>query len=692
MSTPVAMKNDAVRGRSRGRVGPDRGRTRWRFRVMPLVPGVSVSVALLVLFMTDGGRIGTPVSAIAVASAAIAIAAGLRIAIRPDPAQADRALRTAHAGLRAALAAGSDTVITIDQAGMVREATDGLARLTGYAAAETVRAPFSDRIDPADRRRLAWDLRMDAPWRGGELRVVEFRLLRRDFTTIDVEATLVDLGDDPASGGTMVTLQDIEERRLHETDRRRQTFRDQLTGLPNRDHFFDRVEHALERCLQTGDGIVVLYLDLDGFKRVNDSLGHAVGDRVLAVVGERLGWSVRGGDMVARLGGDEFSVLLEESATLETARAVAERIQASIATPISIDGRQVRVGTSVGIAPSDSISRADALATRDPLAIAALADELVRNADVAMYEAKQDGKGGIATYEAAMRLATVARLDTETALREAVDEHQFVVHYQPIVDLATGHVVAMEALARWHRPGVGLVAPSSFISIAEETGLVRAMGAQLLRAACQAAASWPCSGAFDLTVNLSPRQIQDPLLVGIVENALADSGLDPRRLVFEITESVLLDDGALTIGRLEQIRAMGIRFAIDDFGTGYSSLSYLEQLPVEILKIDRAFVVDLATNPRRAALLRAIVAMARAFGLTTVAEGVETIQQLALVRELGCDTAQGFLLAGPADSTAAAALLALDVVDGGTFGPVLRAIPETISPGGAGRGQGRRSR
>ena len=188
-------------------------------------------------------------------------------------------------------------------------------------------------------------------------------------------------------------------------------------------------------------------------------------------------------------------------------------------------------------------------------------------------------------------------------------------------------------------------------------------------------------------MNLSPRQIQDPLLVGIVENAVAESGLDPRRLVFEITESLLLEDGALTIGRLEQIRAMGIRFAIDDFGTGYSSLSYLEQLPVEILKIDRAFVVDLATNPRRVALLRAIVAMAGAFGLTTVAEGVETTQQLALVRELGCDTAQGFLLAGPTDSTAAAALLALDVADGGTFAPVLRAIPEPIARGGAGRGR-----
>jgi diguanylate cyclase (GGDEF)-like protein len=697
MSTHVSTELADVPGRytRQGGTVSGGGARRRPTALARLVPGIAVSAALMALFAVDGGQIDPSVAALLIGAAAVSVAAGIRLALaRPGVGATDRAVRSAHAGLRAALAAGSDTVVTVDRAGVVRETTDGLARLTEYAAAETVGAPFVERIDPADRKRIAWDLGTNARWRGSELRVVEFRMLRRDFTTIDVEATLVDLGDDPVTGGTMVTLQDVAERRLHDTDLRRQTFRDQLTGLPNRGHFFDRVEHALERCFQTGDEIAVLYLDLDGFKRVNDSLGHAIGDRVLAVIGERLSWSVRGGDMVARLGGDEFAVLLEEAPTPETRRVVAARIQDAVATPINVDGRQIRVGASVGIAASDTLGHADAAAAREPLAVTAFADELVRNADVAMYEAKQSGKGGIATYEAAMRLATVLRLDTETALREAVDEHQFVVHYQPIVDLATGRVVAMEALARWRRPGFGLVAPSSFISIAEDTGLVRAMGSQLLRASCQAAATWPRSESFDLTVNLSPRQIQDPLLLGIVENALVESGLDPRRLVFEITESLLLDDGALTLARLDQIRAMGIRFAIDDFGTGYSSLSYLEQLPVEILKIDRAFVVDLATNPRRAALLRAIVAMAGAFGLTTVAEGVETAQQLALVRDLGCDTAQGFLLARPTDAAEAMALLARDAACGGTFGDLLRAIPAPVQRvgGGGGRGRSRRNR
>lgn len=662
--------------------------------LVPLLPGVAVTAALAALLTTRGELLDAPVTVLLIGATALTVVAGVRRVLGPnDAAIAERALRAAEARLRAALDQGSDVVVTVDRAGIVRTATAGLARLTDYAAAETIGSPFTDRVDAADRKRIAWDLGADARWRRSEPRVLEFRMLRRDFTPVHVEATLVDLGDDPATGGTIITLRDVAERRLYETDLRRQAFHDQLTGLANRGHFFDRVEHALERCLRNGDRISVLYMDLDGFKRINDSLGHAFGDRVLAVVGERLSWSVRGGDMAARLGGDEFAVLLEEQATPQAALAIAERIQSAVATPIGVDGRQVRVGVSIGIASSETLGEAGATVTLEPLASGVLADELVRNADVAMYEAKHGGKDRVAAYEPAMRQATVLRLDTETALREAVDERQFVVHYQPIVDLTSGRIVAMEALARWRRPGVGLVSPSSFIAIAEETGLVRAMGAQLLRTSCETAAGWSGTGPFDLTVNLSPRQIQDPLLVGIVERALIESGLDPRRLVFEITESLLLDDGALTIGRLDQLRAMGIRLAIDDFGTGYSSLSYLEQLPVDILKIDRAFVVGLATAPRRAALLRAIVAMAGAFGLTTVAEGVETARQLALVRQLGCDSAQGFFLAGPTGAEQATALLAQDAASGGSFADLLHAIPTSAARGdGGGRVASRRPR
>jgi predicted signal transduction protein with EAL and GGDEF domain len=376
---------------------------------------------------------------------------------------------------------------------------------------------------------------------------------------------------------------------------------------------------------------------------------------------------VRGEDLVARLGGDEFAVLLDDPGQSASVGLVAERIRSSIATPITASGKQLRVGVSIGIATSGTLDFPDASLGRGPLGLAQLADELVRNADVAMYESKHDGRDAVAMYEPSMRLASALRLDTETALREAVEERQFVVHYQPIVDLADGRVVAMEALARWSRPGVGLVAPSGFIPVAEQTGLVRAMGVQLLRSACEAASGWTSGAPVDLAVNLSPRQLQDPLLVGMVELALRDSGLDPARLVFELTESHILDDGVETLDRLARLRALGIRLAIDDFGTGYSSLGYLEHLPVDILKIDRTFIVDLPTSPRRAALVRAIIAMSGALGLTTIAEGVETADQLRILRALGCDQAQGFHLSGPVDAREGATLLARDVDRDGLY-------------------------
>ena len=657
--------------------------------LVPLLPGFAVTAALAVLLVTRPELMGAPVTVLLIGAAALTIIAGVRLVLGPPTATtADRPDQSAEARLGAAMNQAWDVVITLDRAGIVRSSTDGVARLTEYPAVEMVGSPFTDHVDARDRKRIAWELSADATWSRSEPRVLEFRMLRRDFTPIDVEAILVDLGDDPLKGGAIISIRDVAERRLYESDLRRQAFHDPLTGLANRGHFFDRVEHAVERCLRSGTRISVLYLDLDGFKRINDSLGHAFGDRVLAVIGERMTWSVRGGDMVARLGGDEFAVLLEEQATPEIALAVAERIQESVATPINVDGHHVRVGVSIGIASSGTLGEADAAVAREPLAIGALADELVRNADVAMYESKHGGKERVATYEPAMRLATTLRLDTETALREAIDEHQFIVHYQPIVDLASGRIVSMEALARWRRPGMGLVSPAGFIAIAEETGLVRAMGAQLLRASCATAAAWAGIGSVDLAVNLSPRQIDDPLLVGIVERALVETGLDPRRLVFEITESLLLDEGALTIGRLDQLRAMGIRFAIDDFGTGYSSLSYLEQLPVDILKIDRSFVVGLAAAPRRTVLLRAVVAMAGAFGLTTVAEGVETAQQLALVRELGCDNVQGFFLAAPTGADQAVELLGQDAASGGVFAGLLAARPALVDRPATGRGSG----
>jgi diguanylate cyclase (GGDEF)-like protein/PAS domain S-box-containing protein len=655
---------------------------RSRSDVLWLLPGLGAAVAVAALLAAGSDLIETPAAALLAGASALAVAAGVVRMLRPLAAH--RATTSAAASdprLVAAIERDSAAIVTVDRGGTIRAASPAYTKLTDHGVREAVGRPFLDRVDRTDRRRVAWALGGGAE---SEPQVVEFRMLRGDFTPVEVEATIVDLTDDPVFDGFLLTIRDAAERRIYEAELRRQAFHDPLTGLANRAAFFDRVEHAIERSMHTGDQIAVLYMDLDGFKRINDSLGHAVGDRVLAIIGERLSWAVRGEDLVARLGGDEFAILLEDPSQSASVGLIADRIRTSVATPIGVGGKQVRAGVSIGIATSGTLDFPDASLGRAPLGLAQLADELVRNADVAMYESKQHGKDAVARYEPSMRLASALRLDTETALREAIEEHQFVVHYQPIVDLAEGRIVAVEALARWRRPGVGLVAPSDFIPIAEQTGLVRAMGAQLLRVACETAREWTTKAQVDLAVNLSPRQLQDPLLVGMVELALRDSGFDPARLVFELTESHILDDGVEALDRLARLRAMGIRLAIDDFGTGYSSLSYLEHLPVDILKIDRAFVVDLATAPKRAALVRAIIAMSGALGLTTIAEGVETAEQLRIVRALGCDQAQGFHLAGPLDAADSAAFLARDIERGGLFRETLTS-PRSPAAAPAGR-------
>ncbi len=654
---------------------PEVGSDRRARDLVWLVPGLAVSIGVLAVATSPDVPAHPPATVLLVASAALAVAAGIARVVRPPRAGAAARSAASDPRLVAAIEQGSAVIVTVDRRGIVRAASPAVVRLTDREVRSIVGRPFADHVDQADRKRVAWALGGGRERADGVPRVVEFRMLRRDFTPVDVEATIVDLTDDPVFDGFLLTIRDASERRLYEAELRRQAFHDPLTGLANRAAFFDRIEHALERCANTGEQIAVLYMDLDGFKRINDSLGHAVGDRCLTIVGERITWAVRGEDLVARLGGDEFAILLEDPGPPTAVALVAERVQASIATPIALGGRQVRVGVSIGVATSGTLDIPRDALGRAPLGLAALADELVRDADVAMYESKHGGKDVVAAYEPSMRLATALRLDTETALREAVEERQFVVHYQPIVDLADGRVVALEALARWRRPGVGLVAPSSFIGVAEETGLVRAMGAQLLRTACDTARPWTVDASVDLAVNLSTRQLQDPLFAGIVERALVESGFDPTRLVFEITESLVLDESAEILEKLARLRALGIRLAIDDFGTGYSSLSYLEHLPVDILKIDRAFVVGLPAAPKRAALVRAIVAMAGALGLETIAEGVETAEQLRIVRALGCDRAQGFLLAEPVEAERSAKLLARDREMGGVFRETLDRLP-----------------
>lgn len=431
-------------------------------------------------------------------------------------------------------------------------------------------------------------------------------------------------------------VQDISERKALEAQLLHQAFHDPLTELANRSLFNDRLEHAIERTMRQPGQIAVLLLDLDNFKSVNDTQGHAAGDRMLEVVATRLRSATRGCDTVARLGGDEFAVLLEEMHASAGAQVVAERIVRALEHPVDISlGRSASVSASVGIA----VLRGDESA-----------EELLRNADVAMYEAKNRARGRWVVFDPEMHAALVDRVSLEADLRRAVERREFTIAYQPIVDIGTREPTGVEALLRWHHHRRGEVAPRNFIPLAEDTGLIVPLGRWVLREACCQCARWNRrrpSAPLTLTINLSGKQLLDDMIVTDVQAALDESGLDSACLVLEITESVLMQETEAALGRLQALKKLGVRLAIDDFGTGYSSLSYLQQFPVDVLKIDRSFIEGLLHGTNDAALVRTIVALAGSLTLRTVAEGVEDERQQAQLVALGCNSAQGFLFSRP---------------------------------------------
>jgi diguanylate cyclase (GGDEF)-like protein len=435
-----------------------------------------------------------------------------------------------------------------------------------------------------------------------------------------------------------------------------QAFHDPVTGLANRPLFIDRVAHALNRAERQNGQIAVLLLDLDHFKSVNDSLGHAAGDQLIFTVAQRLRACLRATTTVARLGGDEFAICLEDSDD-EQAKAVADRLLTELRRPLLIRDRELFVDGSIGIAMSDHSGDG--------------AEELLRNADTAMYEAKRLGRGRHAMFDPGMLRDVIDHLDLHADLQRAVIHDELVLHYQPIVALGTGEITGVEALLRWNHPRRGMVQPATFIPLAEETGLIVPIGRWVLNQACRQASRWhethPDRAPLTVTVNVSARQLQQPDFGSDVADALRVSGLQPGALVLEITESVLVQDTAGIAGKLEQLKALGLRIAIDDFGTGYSSLSYLQQFPVDILKIDRSFVSP-AGGPKSdtLALVGAIVQLGRTLHLRTVAEGVEDASQLAQMRRIGCDSGQGFLFARPIDAEGISSLL----TDVGSLAPL----------------------
>jgi len=510
-----------------------------------------------------------------------------------------------------------------------------IERMLGFTAQEWMADPglWLRQLDPSDRDEAFADKqRMILAGTEVEPRSDTYRLHRRDGTSVwvrDDAMVLYDQDGTPTFQGVLVDVtqeKDLEERLGH------QAFHDPLTGLPNRRLFRERVDHALADAARPGGGSVVLFIDLDNFKTVNDSFGHASGDEVIVAAARRIKSCARAGDTAARLGGDEFALLLE-NATVEQAAALAARILVALHdTPVEFSGHTVVVGASIGIAAAGPGETTEIL---------------LRNADLAMYQAKLRGRGRRVVYEPGMHKGAVAQFRLAAALQTAVAAGAITLAYQPIADLHTGAVVGVEALARWSDPELGDVPPSAFITVAEQTGLIQELGGQVIVRACGDVARWRVATGSDayVSVNVSPLQLEDDEFPGFVVRALRDHGLAPTSLVLEVTEGLLLEVSSLET--LRELRAHGVRVSIDDFGTGYSSLSRVRKLPVDMVKIDQAFVSSVESGVADLAFLQAIIQLAETLHLATIAEGIETATQLGQLQSMACEYGQGYLLARP---------------------------------------------
>lgn len=518
---------------------------------------------------------------------------------------------------------------------------EGVTKIFGYTAEEmgSDKDGWRRRLHPDDKERVLRDLtnQIDS---GKANWSAEYRFQRKDGTYAFVSDRGYVVYDETEMPVRMLgSLMDVTDRKVLEDQLTHQALHDPLTNIANRALFQDRVDHALAKLPRKKDQLAVLFLDLDNFKSINDSLGHGAGDSLLVAVAERLQDCLRTTDTAARLGGDEFAVLCESVTRVEEAVMIAERILSVFQQPFLIDGKETHVGTSIGIAASSDE--------------AFDSESLLRNADLAMYLAKNEGKGGYVVFEPKMREALMERIELEEDLRRGIDQHEFVLHYQPILELSSNDMLGMEALVRWVHPKYGLVPPMKFIPLAEETNLIVPLGAWVLREACRQVQEWREKFAnekdFSVTVNISIRQFQQKELVDMVSRALLASGLPARCLILEITESFMMQDTEATIAKLQLLKDLGVRLAIDDFGTGYSSLSYLQRFPVDILKIDKSFVDKLGQGSEGNAVAKAIIMMGDSLNLRTIAEGIETPDQIGELKNLGCGAGQGYHFAKPLD-------------------------------------------
>lgn len=550
---------------------------------------------------------------------------------------AQLALRQSESRFRSVVQHASDMVTIIDVNGTMVYQSPSVERVLGFTSGDLVGSTSIAFPHPADASAIneAFATLRTMPEQSIQL---EGRFAHLDGSWRTLEIIAMNLLHDPDIAGIVVNARDITERKALEAELVRQAFHDDLTGLPNRALFLDRMTQASARSDRSGVAMAVLFLDLDNFKRINDSLGHQAGDALLVEVAKRLQTCVRASDTVARLSGDEFTVLLENVDDVLAVAAVTRKILTAIRAPFTIEDRNVFSSASIGLTlrhPGQGTS-----------------DDAMRDADVAMYRSKARGKDRFEIFDQSMHARALEQLELELELRQAIERDELVLHYQPITVLASGELAGFEALIRWQHPVRGLVPPLQFIPLAEETGLIVTIGAWALDTACRQAAIWNrerlnIAAPLSISVNLSARQFQDPALVERVSTALAASDLDPACLTLEITESAVMVDPESVVVVLHSIAALGVQIAIDDFGTGYSSMAYLTRFPVQQLKIDRSFVSGLGSEPDDTAIVAATVGLAHALGIQLVGEGVETGQQAAALRALGCQLAQGYLFSKP---------------------------------------------
>ena len=565
------------------------------------------------------------------------LATQLSLAIARVDLQRDAIEQQSAARFQALIQSSSDVISIVTADGRVRYQSPSAFQVFGFEPERVVGTNFCDLIHPEDADRVRHDFQRALT--SGDYAVTECRVRHADGDWRHTEMRMTNLVDVDAIGGVVINARDVTERHALEAELRHQAFHDSLTGLANRSLFIKMIEHTLISARRDNSWTGVLLCDLEGFKRINDSLGLGAGDQALVMISERLRGCVRGQDTVARLAGNEFGVLLDRLTTPADATLAMERIMSVLRQPLLLPGAQVELQPHVGVAVSQGGE--------------GNADELLRNGAVAMHQARVY-EGGYALFDPEMHADAIRRIEMESLLRTALEQRQFVLHYQPLIDLQSGRLTGVEALVRWQHPTRGLVPPMEFIPLAEETGLIVPLGQWAILEACNQVRNWqreiPADEPICLNVNLSARQLRHPNIVRDIADALDDSGLLPNRLILEITESVLMIDTAATLNRLFQLKSLGVRLAVDDFGTGYSSFAYLRRFPVDILKIDKSFVDGVATEPTASALVDAMIRIGKTLRLETVAEGVEKPDQAERLRSLQCDLAQGYLYSKPMPS------------------------------------------